>query len=141
MKQLLAGVLAAGVACHAVYGAEPLTAADFVAKASEAGMAEMELGKLASQKAASPDVRQYAERMVTDHGKADTELKALAAAKKLTTAKALNPAHQKARESLRQKTGADFYAAFAQQMVTDHNDAVALFSAAGSLADQELAGF
>jgi putative membrane protein len=141
MKTILAGLLAAACMSQVAYSAQPLTPADFAAKASEAGMAEIEFGKLAGQKGNSPQVKQYGQRMVTDHGKADAELKKLAETKMLTTTKALNPAHQKALEALRQKTGADFDATLAKQMVTDHNEAVALFSAAEALPDQELAAF
>jgi putative membrane protein len=141
MKTLLAGLFAAACMSQAAYSAQSLTPADFVAKASEAGMAEIEFGKLAGQKASAADVKAYGRRMVADHGKADAELKPLAEAKKLPTAKALNAQHQKALESLQQKSGGDFDAAFAKQMVADHNEAVALFSSAEKLPDAELAAF
>src|SRR5205085_2062588 len=50
----------------------------FVREAAIGGMAEVELGQLASGKASSADVKQFAERMVADHGTANTELKSLA---------------------------------------------------------------
>ena len=53
----------------------------------------------------------------------------------------LNAAHKKALEDLRGKSGKEFDAAYAAQMVKDHNEAVALFTAASSLPDSELAGF
>src|ERR1700759_3862518 len=39
----------------------------FVSKALEGGMAEVELGKLAADKSQSPDVKQFAQKMVNDH--------------------------------------------------------------------------
>jgi putative membrane protein len=50
----------------------------FVMKAARGGMAEVELGKLAVEKGSSPDVKQFGQRMVDDHGKAGDELKSLA---------------------------------------------------------------
>src|SRR6478752_7729721 len=114
-----------------------VTASDFVAKASEAGTAEVELGKLASQKGTAPAVRDFGQRMVTDHTKAGSELEAIAGRKSMMP----NAEHKKALEDLRGKSGKEFDAAYAAQMVKDHNEAVALFTAASSLPDSELAGF
>src|SRR6476646_6778040 len=61
----------------------------FVMDAARGGMAEVELGKLASEKAESAQVRQFGERMVTDHGKANDELKSLAQQKNITLPTAL----------------------------------------------------
>ena len=44
-------------------------------------MSEVELGQLAAQRASDPQVKQFAQRMVTDHGKANDELKQIAARK------------------------------------------------------------
>src|SRR4051794_36516517 len=56
----------------------------FVMDAAKGGLAEVELGQLASQKASSDQVKQFAQRMVTDHGKANDELKSLAQSKQIT---------------------------------------------------------
>jgi len=47
----------------------------FAREAAIGGMAEVELGNLAKQKASSSDVKQFGDRMVTDHGKGGEELK------------------------------------------------------------------
>jgi putative membrane protein len=139
MKRFIATVLSAVLLVPVAQAAE--TTASFVTKASESGMAEIEFGRLAAEKGGSPAVRAYGQRMVADHGKADAELKPLAEKKQLPLAKTLKPEHQKALETMRAKNGAEFDAAFAQQMVADHNEAVALFTAASSLPDAELAAF
>src|SRR5215204_6234316 len=57
---------------------------NFWSKAAQGGMAEVELAKLALQKSTNADVKKFAQMMVTDHTKANDELKALAAKKNVT---------------------------------------------------------
>src|SRR5437763_16731925 len=51
----------------------------FVKKAAEGGLAEVELGQLATQKASSEEVKKFGQRMVDDHSKANDQLKQVAA--------------------------------------------------------------
>lgn len=125
----------------AALSAEALTAKDFVTRASEAGMAEVQTGNLAVKKAAGAPARTYGQMMVDDHGKANKELEALAKSKGLAPAAAPGAKHKAAFDSLNGKTGADFDAAYARQMVADHQEAVALFTQASALPDKDLAGF
>ena len=50
----------------------------FVTKATKGNFAEVELGKLASQKSHNADVKAFGEQMVTDHSKANDNLKPIA---------------------------------------------------------------
>jgi putative membrane protein len=50
---------------------------NFVHRASNGGLAEVQLGQLAMERAASPEVKQFGQRMVTDHTKANQELATL----------------------------------------------------------------
>src|SRR3954464_11336423 len=52
---------------------------DFATEAASGGMMEVQLGKLAQQNASNPRVKNFGKMMVTDHSKANDELKALAA--------------------------------------------------------------
>src|SRR6266487_2765684 len=61
----------------------------FMRKAAKGGMMEVAMGRLAAQNAQSDDVKSFGKRMVTDHSKANDELKSIAAKKgvKLPTEK------------------------------------------------------
>ena len=52
--------------------------AAFIPKAASGGMTEVELGKLAAEKGASQEVKDFCNRMVKDHSKANDELKEVA---------------------------------------------------------------
>jgi len=53
----------------------------FMRKAAKGGMMEVAMGRLAAQNAQSDDVKSFGKRMVTDHSKANDELKSIAAKK------------------------------------------------------------
>ena len=53
----------------------------FMKKAAKGGMMEVTMGKVAEQNAKSDDVKSFGKRMVTDHGKANDELKSIASKK------------------------------------------------------------
>src|SRR5688572_11467906 len=56
----------------------------FVTKMGEVSMGEVDLGRLADEKASSRDVKGFAKRMIEEHGKSGEELKGIAARKNLT---------------------------------------------------------
>ncbi len=62
-----------------------LSSADkaFIKEAAKGGMMEVAMGKMAEQNATSPEVKKFGARMVADHGKANSELKSIAAEKKV----------------------------------------------------------
>jgi putative membrane protein len=53
----------------------------FMKKAAKGGMMEVVMGQVAEQKAQSEDVKSFGKRMVTDHSKANDELKSIASKK------------------------------------------------------------
>jgi len=118
-----------------------LSAADtkFVHEAAAGGMAEVALGKLAVEKAANPEVKQFAQRMVDDHSKANDELKAFASQKGVTPPADLDPAAKATEARLSKLTGAAFDKAYMADMVKDHDKDVAAFKhASTSAADADL---
>src|SRR6476619_579519 len=54
---------------------------DFVMKAASGGMMEVELGKIAQEKAHNKRVKDYADMLVADHTKANDDLKSIASSK------------------------------------------------------------
>lgn len=116
--------------------------AKFAVDAANGGMAEVALSKIAEQKASDPKVKEFAKQMITDHSKANDELKALAASKNITLPSAPNEEKQKAAADLGEKNGNDFDKAYISQMKKDHNATVKLFEdAEKEVKDPELKAF
>ncbi|MEO6722171.1 MAG: DUF4142 domain-containing protein [Ferruginibacter sp.] len=99
----------------------------FVMEAADGGMAEVELGKLALNKATSAMVKQHAQMMVDDHGKANGELKTLAASKNITLPDSVCADCKKAYDNLAKKKGSDFDKAYTDMMVDDHKKDIGKF--------------
>jgi putative membrane protein len=115
--------------------------ASFVTKAAQDGMTEVQLGKLALSKSNNNDVKHFAQQMVQDHGKANTELAGIAKAKGLDVPTQLDAEHQAMLKTLSGKSGSAFDSAYAANMASDHTKAIALFQTAAKSGDRELAGF
>ncbi|MGB3065316.1 DUF4142 domain-containing protein [Sphingobacterium thalpophilum] len=116
--------------------------AKFVTEAANGGMAEVELGELAQQKAQHADVKAFGEMMVKDHSKANDELKTLAQSKNITLPAAVSSEQQKVKDDLSKKSGADFDEAYIDEMIKDHEKDIKLFEdASKNLADAELKAF
>ena len=103
-------------------GSSQLSAADqtFVKKAAQGGMAEVELGKLATQKASSEDVKKFGQRMVDDHTKANDQLKQIAGTKGVTLPTELDSKDQALKDRLSKLDGENFDQAYMKNMVRDH---------------------
>lgn len=116
--------------------------AKFAVAAANGGMAEVELGKLAQEKAASSKVKDFSGMMVTDHSKAGDELKALAKSKNITLPTAIDSKEQKVKDDLSAKSGADFDKAYVSNMIDDHKEDIKEFEdAAKNLKDADLKAF
>jgi putative membrane protein len=100
----------------------------FVMKAAQGGMTEVQLGQIAADKASSPDVKSFGSQMVTDHGKANDELKAIAASKGITLPDKLDGKHQAMVDKMNGMSGSAFDKAYVNGMVAAHKKDDALFS-------------
>jgi putative membrane protein len=99
----------------------------FVTEAADGGMAEVELGQLAVEKATSDDVKKFGQRMVDDHSKANEKLKAIAANKKIELPQEPSAKHKATKARLAKLSGTKFDHAYMADMVKDHKTDVAMF--------------
>jgi putative membrane protein len=110
-------------------GTASLSAQDrkFVMDAAQGGMAEVELGQLAIERAVNADVKAFARRMVDDHTAANEKLKQVAREKSVTLPTELSAEHKQHRDKLAKATGAEFDKMYMSHMVKDHEKTVADF--------------
>jgi putative membrane protein len=99
----------------------------FAKEAAVGGMAEVEFGTLAKDKASNADVKQFGDRMVTDHGKANDELKQWAQKKNITLPTELDAKHKATKDRLSKLSGDTFDRAYMREMVSDHVKDVSAF--------------
>ncbi|HUP30414.1 MAG TPA: DUF4142 domain-containing protein [Usitatibacter sp.] len=99
----------------------------FMEKAALDGMAEVQMGQLAQQKAQNPQVKEFAGRMVQDHTKANDELKQLASAKGVTLPADADRDHKKHADELAKKSADKFDHEYMEHMVKEHKKDVKEF--------------
>lgn len=111
----------------AASGAAPAADTAFMHKAAMGGMAEVEMGNLAQQKAASDQVKQFGARMVQDHSKANDQLKQIASSKGVTLPASPDKKSQQTMDKMQKLSGAAFDKAYMSDMVADHKHDIAEF--------------
>ncbi|MGA8597574.1 MAG: DUF4142 domain-containing protein [Bryobacteraceae bacterium] len=99
----------------------------FIKEAAMGGIAEVELGKIAEQKASSDQVKQFAQKMVTDHTKVNDQLKQIASQANVTIPDQLGKKFQSRIEKLNKLSGADFDKAYIKDQLKDHKEDVSAF--------------
>jgi putative membrane protein len=110
---------------------QPVSSADqeFMMNTAKAGLAEVELGKLAVQNAASAQVKRFGQKMVDDHSKKNEELKALAGSKNVVLPSELDAQDKAMRDQLAATTGDAFDREYMTMMVAGHRKVVESFRA------------
>jgi putative membrane protein len=93
---------------------------EFVLDAAKGGLAEVELGKLASDRAQNDEVKKFAQRMVDDHAKANEQLKQIAESKSIKLPTEVEPKDKALMQRLEKLNGAAFDRAYMAAMVNDH---------------------
>lgn len=109
----------------------------FIMKAANGGMMEVETGKVAADKGGSDQVKDFGNRMVKDHSKADDQLKDVASKMGVTVPDKLDSMHQAKVDKLSGMSGAGFDKAYVNAMVMDHKKDIAEFEAADKTVKNE----
>ena len=107
----------------------------FIADAVRGNDLELKLAKLASTKAGSDAVKQYAKRMLDEHGAANQQLKLLATridANLANQGAGAGDAEDKAAEEFKNLSGAAFDQAYKQREIRAHQQAVARYQQAAT---------
>jgi putative membrane protein len=104
----------------------------FLSAASQSGQLEVQLGELAKQNGGSQAVRDFGERMVNDHTKANNDLKQIAAAKQATPETQMTSKEDSRVTRLQKLTGVDFDKAYLSDMIKDHKKDVKEFENAST---------
>lgn len=99
----------------------------FMKEAAQGGLAEVQLGQIASQSGASDAVKQFGQRMVQDHTQANNQLQQLATQKGVTLPNNIDKQNQKVSQQLSKLSGASFDRAYINHMVEDHTKDVSLY--------------
>lgn len=97
---------------------------DFVNDLVIAGMTEVELGKMASERSTNAEVKKFGQMMVDDHTAAGDKLKAVASQHNIPVPTALDDEHRDLRDKLAKLQGAEFDREYMNAMVDGHETVV-----------------
>jgi putative membrane protein len=112
---------------------------NFVLNASEANLAEIELGQLAALKSSSASVRSFGQMMMEEHQVALDELDSIADKKDAELTTTLNAKHEEMKSRLSTLVGFQFDTAYMNGQVKDHQATRGLFETEISAgADQDI---
>jgi putative membrane protein len=100
----------------------------FAMMAAEEGLAEVQLAKLAADRAASPQVKQFAQRLVQDHTKANQELLRIADKNDISVPKEVSDTHEDAMKLFSKLEGVQFDREFPWYQVMHHEKDTAGFA-------------
>ena len=100
----------------------------FIMTASQSDLTEITLSKMALTKSTNPQVKKYAEKMITDHTKLDSEMKPFADQMGVPPATTLTPEHQQLADQLQPLSGADFDKQYMTDMDTSHHATLDAFN-------------
>jgi putative membrane protein len=120
---LSAGTVVPMVTSTQVWAA-PVDAATYVQKAAIGDLFEIESSKLAKAQATSPQIKSFAEMMVTDHTQSSQKI--AAAAPGMPAPTQLDPQHQEQLAQLQKATGSEFDRTYLDMQVKAHTDALQL---------------
>ena len=94
----------------------------FIERMLDAHLAEVELGKLAAERAMDPDVKKFASMMVSDHAKSGAALDTIATRQGIPALAQREEKHRELKEKLMKLQGAEFDREYMAAMVDSHED-------------------
>lgn len=92
----------------------------FAKEAARGGNAEVQMGQLAVQKASDPQVKQFGQKMIDDHTKANNQLQSIATKDNITLPTGMTARDKATYDSLSKLSGTAFDRAYMRDMVKDH---------------------
>jgi putative membrane protein len=104
----------------------------FLHKAAEGGMAEVQFGQLAVQKAGSDDVKAFGQKMVNDHTALNNDMAAVADSLGVRAPKTINKIDQAEYDKLNGLSGSDFDTEYLTVMVKAHHKDLREFRTEGA---------
>jgi putative membrane protein len=104
------------------YTAQEMKDKMFLRKATEGGLAEVQLGKLAAEKASSQDVKDFGQKMVDDHTKLNNDMAPIADSMGVMMPKKMAKGDQAEYDKLNGMSGDDFDKEYVAYMVKDHHE-------------------
>jgi putative membrane protein len=102
---------------------------EFINQMAIAGLAEVQLGKIAAEHASNPDVKAFGQMMMRDHSQANKELAQIASQVNVTMPTQLDKKHQDLAAKLSKLHGADFDREYITAMVEGHSEVVSKLQA------------
>jgi putative membrane protein len=109
--------------CGSAFAAD----SSFLKDAAEGGLLEVKLGQLAQTNASSQAVKDFGQRMVTDHSQLNQQVQNVASSENVSLPSNIGMRDKVTYERLSHKTGADFDKAYIEDMVKDHKADIAAF--------------
>ncbi len=126
------------------HSAQPISGSDqqFVLQTAEDELFEVELGKLATRQASTHQVKEFGQRMVSDHTKSGDNLSKIASSKGISLPSHLGKNSKEIRDRLAKLSGSQFDNAYMAEMLKDHKVDLEKFQQASqSVGDPELKQF
>ena len=115
--------------------------AQFLKKAAEDNIAEVECATLASTKAQNEQVKSFASKLLTDHQENQSEVQSLASKKSVTLPTELPAAKKAVKDRLSKLEGAGFDKAYVSEMIKDHKQAISAFEKAAKSSDPDVKAY
>lgn len=115
---------------------------EFVSRTASTGMMEVQLSKLAIERAQTKEVKSLAQKIAEDHSLSNAELLKIAATKKITLPEGLSKEDKEMIEETNKKTGMDFDKEYVEKMIKSHKSAIENFEdAAEHCEDPDIKSF